>query len=60
VRKPKTAGTNGVYNQDLASHALVIEIGGIENTLDEMYNTADVLADIFAEYYWQDAVETSG
>jgi len=25
-----------------------------------MYNTADVLADIFAEYYWQDAVETSG
>lgn len=61
VKKDKSKG-NGVYNQDLSSHSLIIEIGGVDNTLDELYNTADVLAEVFAEYYWEnsEAVEVSG
>lgn len=42
---------NGVYNQDLSENAILIEVGGHENTLEEMYQTADVLAEIFANYY---------
>lgn len=45
--------SNGVYNQDLHENALLIEIGGYDNTLDEMYRTADVIAEVFSEYYWQ-------
>ena len=58
VRKSKKDG-NGVYNQDLSPNSILIEIGGQDNTLDELYRTADLLADIFAEYYWEDAIEVS-
>jgi stage II sporulation protein P len=44
---------NGEYNQSLSSNSVVIEIGGPENTLEESYRTADVLADIVADMYWQ-------
>lgn len=50
---------NGIYNQDLSPNALTIEIGGPENSLEEMYNTVDLLAEIFAEYYWKDAIEVN-
>lgn len=53
---------NGEYNQSLSPNSLVIEIGGIENTLEECYRTADALAEIIAELYWSEAeaAETSG
>ena len=35
---------NGVYNQDLSSHALLVELGGIENTEAEINRTIAVLA----------------
>ncbi|MBO9128956.1 stage II sporulation protein P [Bacillus sp. 165] len=44
---------NGVYNQDLSPHAMLIEIGGVDNTLEELYNTVDVLAEALSHYYWQ-------
>lgn len=58
--KGKSEG-NGVYNQDLSPNAILIEVGGPENTLEEMFNTIDVLAEVFAEYYWEktDAVEVN-
>ncbi|MEK0289141.1 stage II sporulation protein P [Caldifermentibacillus hisashii] len=58
--KDKNEG-NGVYNQDLSPNAILIEVGGPENTLEEMYNTIDVLAEVFADYYWEktDAVEVN-
>lgn len=45
-------GSNGVYNQDLSENALLMEFGGYENTLDELYRTADVIADVFSDFYW--------
>lgn len=47
-----TATGNGEYNQSLADDSVLIEIGGIENTLTESYRTADVLAKIIADIYW--------
>lgn len=46
-------GSNGVYNQDLHENAMLIEVGGHENTLDEMYRTADIIADVFSDFYWE-------
>jgi stage II sporulation protein P len=44
---------HGEYNQSVSPGSLLLEIGGTENTLQESYNTAEALADVFAEYFWQ-------
>ncbi|WP_164216215.1 stage II sporulation protein P [Virgibacillus sp. YIM 98842] len=46
------ARTNGIFNQDLNENALLFEFGGVENTLEELYRSADILAEVFSEYYW--------
>ena len=35
---------NGVYNQDISNNAILIEIGGIDNTIIEVNNTTIILA----------------
>lgn len=57
--KPKTGGNNGVYNQDLSDKALLIEIGGVDNTLEELNRTVDALAEMISNYYWSEAEEVS-
>jgi len=52
VNTKQGAGTNGVFNQDLSENALLFEMGGVENNLDELYRTADALAEVFSEFYW--------
>lgn len=42
---------NGVYNQDLSANSMLIEIGGVDNTLDELYRTVDALAEVLTDYY---------
>lgn len=44
------AGSNGIYNQDLNSNIVLIEIGGPENTIDEVLNTIELIAPIIGEY----------
>ena len=46
------SGNNGIYNQDLSENALLVEVGGIGNTLEETYRTAEAIADVFSDYYW--------
>lgn len=46
-------GTNGKFNQDLSGKAILIEFGGVDNTFDELYRSAEAVADVFSEYYWQ-------
>ncbi|MDQ0198334.1 stage II sporulation protein P [Neobacillus ginsengisoli] len=50
--KSKSLG-NGVYNQDLSPRAILIEVGGVDNNLDELQNAMDAFADVFSEYYWE-------
>lgn len=45
------AGTNGRYNQDLSANSILIEFGGVENTLEEAYRTTKAFAEVFSEYY---------
>jgi stage II sporulation protein P len=49
----KDPGSNGKYNQDLNGKSLLIEFGGVDNTFEELNRSADALADVFSEYYWQ-------
>jgi stage II sporulation protein P len=45
--------TNGKFNQDLSGKAILIEFGGVDNTFEELYRSAEALADVFSGYYWQ-------
>ncbi len=53
VMKNQGAGQNGVYNQNLSGNALLIEFGGVDNTFEELNRSAEALADVFSEYFWQ-------
>lgn len=44
------SGVNGIYNQDLNSNIILIEIGGQYNTITEVDNTLDILAKVLYEY----------
>ncbi|MFP5109153.1 stage II sporulation protein P [Neobacillus sp. C211] len=47
------AGSNSIYNQNLSNNAILIEFGGVDNTFEELNRSADALADVFSEFYWQ-------
>jgi len=47
-----TKGTkhgHGEYNQSLSPNSVLIELGGVDNTLEENYRTIDALASVIAE-----------
>ena len=44
ILKKGGRSSNGIYNQDLSKNALLIEIGGSENTIEEVNNSIVVLA----------------
>ncbi|CAH0140112.1 hypothetical protein SRABI96_00456 [Peribacillus sp. Bi96] len=52
VMKQGGSSHNGIYNQDLSGNAMLIEIGGVDNTFEEMYLTVDAFSDVFSEFYW--------
>ncbi|MDR7237257.1 stage II sporulation protein P [Neobacillus drentensis] len=53
VMVKNAAGSNSIYNQNLSENALLIEFGGVDNTFEELNRSADALADVFSEFYWQ-------
>jgi stage II sporulation protein P len=46
---------NGEYNQSLSPNSVLVEIGGVDNTFEEAYRSADALAQALAEIHF-DAV----
>lgn len=40
---------NGIYNQDVNSNVILLELGSNNNTIDEVYNTIEILAPILKE-----------
>ncbi|MBM7607024.1 stage II sporulation protein P [Ureibacillus composti] len=51
IIEKKGEGVDGVYNQDLAKEILLIEIGGPDNTEDEVYRTISILAQAIAKTF---------
>ncbi|MDD6224585.1 MAG: stage II sporulation protein P [bacterium] len=50
IYKKQGSGVNGVYNQDFHENTILIEIGAHENTIDEVYNTIEVVAAALEKY----------
>ncbi|MGP1909937.1 stage II sporulation protein P [Metabacillus sp. JX24] len=51
--KPKSTG-NGVYNQTVSNRAILLEVGGVDNTLEELQRSIDVFSEVFGDNYWQE------
>ncbi len=43
-------GYNGVYNQDVSENVFLIEVGGKDNTKEEVENTINVISESILEY----------
>ncbi len=50
ITKKQGKGVNGVYNQDFSEYTYLIEIGGENNTIEEINNTLKVLAKVLYKY----------
>lgn len=50
IMKKEGYGVNGIYNQDLSSNVILIEVGGYQNNIDEINNTLELLTEIIGEY----------
>lgn len=44
VLKKEGMNVDGIYNQDISPNVILIEIGGIDNNIDEVLNTVDALS----------------
>ncbi|WP_199173118.1 stage II sporulation protein P [Sporosarcina sp. P2] len=51
IKKDSSQG-NGVYNQDISPNSVIVEIGGVDNTVEELHRTTEALADVLSDYYW--------
>ncbi|RSD25490.1 stage II sporulation protein P [Mesobacillus subterraneus] len=59
VLPKKGIGVDGIYNQDLHSNSLVVEVGGVDNDMKELKNTIEALAEAISQIYWE-AEEVNG
>ncbi|AYV66575.1 MULTISPECIES: stage II sporulation protein P [Niallia] len=45
---------NGVYNQNFSDRAILLEVGGIDNTQGELNRSIEAFADVFSKVYWEE------
>ena len=50
IYEKKGKGVNGVYNQDFNKNTMLIEVGGVDNTIEEVSNSLKVIAECLYEY----------
>lgn len=50
IYKKEGPGVDGVYNQDVSPNVILVEMGGIENHIEEVLNSTEVFAEIFYDY----------
>ena len=46
----KGKNVNGIYNQDINSNVILIEVGGVDNNIEEVKNSIEILAKVLSEY----------
>ena len=46
-------GVNGIYNQDLATNIILMEVGAQDNTIEEVTNTLDIMTNIIKEKIYE-------
>jgi len=50
IYKKSGTGVNGIYNQDINGNVILIEVGAVENNIEEVFNTIEALSNIL--YYY--------
>ena len=57
IYKKEGQGVDGIYNQDISPNIMLIEVGGVDNNIDEVLNTTEALANILFKYITGDKNE---
>lgn len=50
ILKKEGIGVDGIYNQDISPNSILIEVGGVDNNIDEVLNTIEALSNILSYY----------
>ena len=50
IYKKEGENVNGIYNQDISSNVMLIELGGIDNNIEEVMNTINAISEIITLY----------
>ncbi len=50
IYKKEGANVNGIYNQDINKNVMLIELGGVDNNINEVLNTVNAISDILSRY----------
>lgn len=45
IYKKEGKGVDGIYNQDISKNTILIEVGGVDNSIEEVFNTLEVLSE---------------
>ncbi|KAB7671283.1 stage II sporulation protein P [Bacillus sp. B1-b2] len=45
---------NGVYNQNYSDRAILLEVGGVDNTQSELNLSLEAFADVYSKVYWEE------
>lgn len=54
ILKKGGAGVDGVYNQDIDPDMMLMEVGGVENSIEEVLNTIEAFSICFKEFVGED------
>ncbi len=50
IYKKDGPNVNGIYNQDISDKVMLIELGGVNNNIEEVINTINAISDIISKY----------
>ena len=50
ILKKQGANVDGIYNQDISPNTMLIEVGGVDNTIEEVLNTINAISDVLNIY----------
>ena len=50
IYKKEGVNVNGIYNQDISNNVMLIELGGVDNNIEEVMNSINAISDILFKY----------
>ena len=50
ILKKEGQNVNGIYNQDISPNAMLIEVGGVDNNIEEVLNTINAISEVLSIY----------
>ena len=57
IYKKEGPGVDGIYNQDISPNSILIEVGGYQNNIEEVFNTIEAISNILYIYIKDDVNE---